>query len=106
MYGGWDYQHRAALGQEPWSRLHGFGPAFFIKFLYFCAPGALILDNRLANAVCQLSRLPHLATGNGLSLAWTPYRYSVYVHWMTQTAQAVGVKPEPWSSPCSSRRET
>jgi hypothetical protein len=45
LYGGYDYEGRAAPGQEPWSRLRGFGPAFFTKFLYFCTPGALILDN-------------------------------------------------------------
>jgi 8-oxoguanine DNA glycosylase-like protein len=65
--GGYDYHDRAAPGQEPWSRLHGFGPAFFTKFLYFSTPGALILDNQLANAV---------------------------LHWMTQTAWTIGVKPE------------
>ena len=94
LYGGNDDQDRAAPGQEPWSRLRGFGPAFFTKFLYFSTPGALILDNRLANAVHKLSQLPHLVTANRQSLAWTPYRYSVYLHWMTQTAQAVGVEPE------------
>ena len=94
LYGGYDYQERAAPGHEPWSRLHGFGPAFFTKFLYFSTPGALILDNRLANAVHRLSHLPNLVTGNGQSQAWTPYRYSVYLHWMTQTARTVGVKPE------------
>jgi hypothetical protein len=94
LYGGYDNQHRAGSGQEPWSRLHKFGPAFFTKFLYFSTPGALILDNRLARAVHRLSQLPHLVTGNGRSLAWTPYRYSVYLHWMIQTAQAVGVEPE------------
>jgi hypothetical protein len=94
LYGGNDYQYRAGSGQEPWSRLRGFGPAFFTKFLYFSTPGALVLDNRLANAVHKLSHLPHLVTGNGQSLAWTPYRYSVYIHWMTQTARAVGAEPE------------
>jgi len=54
----------------------------------------LILDNRLANAVHKLSQLPNLITGNGRSLAWTPYRYSVYLHWMTQTARTVEVEPE------------
>jgi len=38
--------------------------------------------------------LSHLGTGNDLSLAWTPYRYSVYLRWMTQTARAAGVEPE------------
>jgi hypothetical protein len=94
LYGGYDYLDRAAAAHEPWSRLRGFGPAFFTKFLYFCTPGALILDNRLANAVWRLSRLPHLVTGDGLSLAWSPYRYSVYLRWMTQTARTAGVEPE------------
>lgn len=66
-----------------WSGLRGFGPAFFTKFLYFGTPGVLILDNRLANAVHKLSQLPHLVAGNRQSLAWTPNRYSVYLHWMT-----------------------
>jgi hypothetical protein len=93
LYGGNDDRDRAAPGREPWSRLRGFGPAFFTKFLYFCAPGALILDNRLANAVHNLSQLPHLVTGDRRSLAWTPYRYSTYLHWMAQTARTVGVEP-------------
>lgn len=91
LYGGYDYQDRALPGQPPWSRLHGFGPAFFSKFLYFSTPGALILDNRLANAVHRLSQLPNLVTVDGRSLTWTPYRYAVYLHWMTQTARTVGV---------------
>jgi hypothetical protein len=94
LYGGYDYEKRAVPGQEPWSRLHGFGPAFFTKFLYFSTPGALILDNRLANAVFNRSRLPYLVTGNDRSLAWTPYRYAVYIHWMGQTARAAGAEPE------------
>jgi Putative 8-oxoguanine DNA glycosylase OGG-like protein len=94
LYGGHDYENRAAPGQEPWSRLQGFGPAFFTKFLYFSTPGALILDNRLANAVYNQSRLPYLVTGKGRSLAWTPYRYAVYLHWMGQSARAAGVEPE------------
>jgi hypothetical protein len=94
LRGGNGDQDRAEPGQEPWSRLRGYGPAFFTKFLYFSTPGALILDNRLANAAYRLSQLPHLVTGNGRSLAWTPYRYSVYLHWMTQTAQVVGTEPE------------
>jgi hypothetical protein len=94
LYGGDDYRGRAAPGQQPWSRLRGFGPAFFTKLLYFSTPGALILDNRLANAVYDMSRLPHLINANRQSLAWTPYRYSVYLHWMMQTAGAVGVQPD------------
>ena len=62
--------------------------------MYFSTPGALILDNRLANAVYRLSQLPNLVTGDGRSLTWTPYRYSVYLHWMTQTALIVGVAPD------------
>jgi hypothetical protein len=94
LYGGCDPDHRAQAGQQPWSRLRRFGPAFFTKFLYFAVPGALILDNRLANAVYTRSRLPHLVTSDGRFVAWTPYRYAVYLHWMRQTAQTVGVWPE------------
>jgi hypothetical protein len=57
--------------------------AFFTKFLYFSAPGAPILGNRLANAIRKLSKLPHLVTGNRRSQAWTPYRYPVSLHGMT-----------------------
>lgn len=93
LYGGHDYKGRAAAGRPPWSRLHRFGPAFFTKFLYFSTPGALILDNRLANAVSQCGDLPYLVTTDGRSLAWTPYRYAVYLHWMRQTADSLGVSP-------------
>lgn len=92
LYGG--YENRAAPGAQPWDRLRGYGPAFFTKFLYFVAPGALILDNRLAKAVHGLSDMPNLVTADGRSLAWTPYRYAVYVHWMRQTAQAIGVRSD------------
>jgi len=95
LYGGLDYLDRAAPGAEPWSRLLGFGPAFFTKFLYFSTPGALILDNRLANAVHDLSGgMPHLVTKDGRSEPWTPFRYAVYLHWMRQTAATVGVEPD------------
>jgi hypothetical protein len=62
--------------------------------LYFSTPGALILDNRLANAVYSRSRLLYLVTEKGRSLAWTPHRYAVYLQWMGHTARAVGVEPE------------
>jgi hypothetical protein len=94
LYGCHDHHDRAAPGKDPWSRLRGFGSAFFTKFLYFSTPGTLILDNRLANAVNRLSHLPNLVTRDGRPLAWTPYRHAVYLHWMTQTARAVGVEPE------------
>jgi Putative 8-oxoguanine DNA glycosylase OGG-like protein len=94
LYGGYDYETRAAPGQAPWSRLRGFGPAFFTKFLYFSTLGALILDNRLANAVYSRSGIPHLVTAKGQSLAWTPYRYAVYLHWMRQAASTLDISPE------------
>jgi hypothetical protein len=94
LYGGYEPDHRARPGQDPWSRLHKLGPAFFTKFLYFGVPGALILDNRVACAVHERSRLPHLVTADRRSIAWTPYRYAVYLHWMRQTAQTAGVRPE------------
>jgi hypothetical protein len=61
-------------GTAPWARLRGYGPAFFTKFLYFSTPGALILDNRMASAVYQLTGLPFLITDHGHSLPWTPYK--------------------------------
>lgn len=94
FYGGTDYEDRAAPGDERWSRLRGYGPAFFTKFLYFSTPAALILDARMARAVSRLSNLPNLVNTNGTIPAWTPYRYSVYLHWMNQTAEACGATPE------------
>lgn len=94
FYGGHDHEHRAEPGDEHWSRLRGYGPAFFTKFLYFSTPGALILDARMARAVSRLSTLTNLVNPNGTIPAWTPYRYSVYLHWMNQTAAACGVTPE------------
>jgi hypothetical protein len=94
FYGGWDHDDRAPAGDARWARLHKYGPAFFTKFLYFSTPGTLILDNRLANAVYELSGLPKLVTKQGRSLPWTPYRYAVYLHWMQQTADTLGTAPE------------
>jgi hypothetical protein len=94
LYGGYDHKKRAAPGTEPWSRLRGYGPAFFTKFLYFFTPATLILDNRMANAVHRLVKIPGLVTDNGHSLPWTPYRYAVYLHWMRQTAHAIGIEPD------------
>ncbi|HUY45685.1 MAG TPA: hypothetical protein VMV92_08165 [Streptosporangiaceae bacterium] len=94
LYGGYEPDKRAIAGQEPWSRTHGFGPAFFTKFLYFSTPGALILDNRLATAVHALSGLDYLITDDGRSCAWSPYRYAVYLHWMHQTSRALSVPPD------------
>jgi hypothetical protein len=62
--------------------------------LYFSTPAALILDNRLANAVYSRSGIPHLVTAKGQSLAWTPYRYAVYLHWMGQAASTLDISPE------------
>jgi Putative 8-oxoguanine DNA glycosylase OGG-like protein len=94
LYGGCKSGHRAQAGQAPWSRLHKLGPAFFTKFLYFAVPGALVLDNRVANAVYERSGLPHLVAAGGRSVAWTPYRYAVYLHWMQRTARTIGTRPE------------
>ena len=94
LYGGDDDRQRAAPQDERWSRLHGYGPAFFTKFLYFSTPGALILDARMARAVLKLSGTSHLISADGSVPAWTPYRYCVYLHWTSQTAQTVGVTPD------------
>jgi hypothetical protein len=94
LYGGNEHDRRARPGQTPWSRLHKLGPAFFTKFLYFAVPGALILDKRVARAVHALSELRYLVTPDGRSVTWTPYRYAVYLHWMRQTAQAAGIRPD------------
>lgn len=90
LYGGENYKTRAKPNTEPWTRIDGFGPAFFTKFLYFTTPGALILDRVLARKVHSLCEMKHLVDSRGRSLPWTPYRYSVYLHWMRQTAKAIG----------------
>jgi hypothetical protein len=41
LYGGQDYEHRSRPDVAPWSRIAGYGPAFFTKLLYFAVPGAL-----------------------------------------------------------------
>jgi len=94
LYGGHDPKKRAAAFQEPWARVHRYGPAFFTKLLYFSAPGALILDNRLAKAVHRFSGIDYLVTATGRSYAWSPYRYAVYVYWMRQTATLLNVPPD------------
>lgn len=97
LYGGYmsnGSDQRAAPNAQEWARLRRYGPAFFTKLLYFAVPGSLILDNRLANVVYDLSGLPRLVNSVGRSWPWTPYRYAVYLHWMRQTAAAVSVEPE------------
>ncbi|SNY52810.1 8-oxoguanine DNA glycosylase OGG fold protein [Paractinoplanes atraurantiacus] len=89
LYGGQDYDHRRAAGVAPWSRIASYGPAFFTKFLYFAVPGALILDARLARRVARLTGDEYGYLKNGRPVAWTPYRYAVYLHWMRQSAAAV-----------------
>lgn len=80
---------RAASGDDRWSRVAGYGPAFFTKFLYFAGGRALILDNVLAGSVHELSEMKHLVDSHGRARAWSPYRYDVYLHWMEQTAATV-----------------
>ncbi|TXI54392.1 hypothetical protein [Mycolicibacterium mageritense] len=89
FYGGYDYKTRTAPNTAPWTRIDGLGPAFFTKFLYFTTPGALILDRVLARKVHSLSGMPYLVDSKGNSLPWSPYRYSVYLHWMRQTADRI-----------------
>ncbi|MFV8242623.1 hypothetical protein [Mycolicibacterium peregrinum] len=94
FYGGEDPERRAVANLEPWSRIKGFGPAFFTKFLYFTTQGALILDNVLARKVAALSGMPHLVGDGGRSRAWSPYRYAVYLHWMCQAGTALDCSAE------------
>ncbi|MBL7255615.1 8-oxoguanine DNA glycosylase OGG fold protein [Paractinoplanes lichenicola] len=94
LYGGPDYDHRRRPGTPPWSRIASYGPAFFTKFLYFTVPGALILDARLAARVARLTGNDHGYLRNGRPVAWTPYRYAVYLHWMNQAAADVAVSPD------------
>jgi hypothetical protein len=95
LYGGHDYDHRERPGTSPWSRVARYGPAFFTKFLYFTVPGALILDARLARRVARLVDDEHGYLRSGRTVAWTPYRYAVYLHWMTHTAAAVSRQTAP-----------
>lgn len=94
FYGGHDPKQRVAANADGWSRIDNFGPAFFTKFLYFTTPGALILDNVLARRVHDLAGIPHLVVGRGRSVAWSPYRYAVYLKWMHQTAHALDAEPD------------
>ncbi|XVV08288.1 hypothetical protein ACQP2X_25930 [Actinoplanes sp. CA-131856] len=89
LYGGKNYDQRRAAGEGPWSRIASYGPAFFTKFLYFTVPGGLILDARLARRVARLTGSEYGYLKNGRPVAWTPYRYAVYLHWMRQSAAAV-----------------
>ena len=59
-----------------------------------CTSARPARSSSTTNAVHRLSQLPNLVTGDGRSLTWTPYRYSVYLQWMTQTARTVGVAPD------------
>ena len=94
FYGGHDPMQRASANTAGWSRIDNFGPSFFTKFLYFTTPGALILDNVLARRVRDLAGIPHLVVGRGRSVAWSPYRYAVYLKWMHQTAHALDAAPD------------
>ena len=95
LYGGSDHDCRTSPGTAPWSRIDAYGPAFFTKFLYFTVPGALILDARLAGRVAQLTGREYGYLAKGRPVAWTPYRYAVYLHWMRQTAAAISVHTAP-----------
>jgi hypothetical protein len=64
LYGGQASQDRAAPGQEPWSRLHGFGPAFFTKFLYFCTPTVTSEAVEAGSGVAWRTSAGHLAGHN------------------------------------------
>ena len=94
LYGGHDPKDRAEANAADWSRIDNFGPAFFTKFLYFTTPGALILDNVLARRVHDLAHVPHLVVDRGRSVAWSPYRYAVYLNWMQQTAGTLRIEPD------------
>ncbi len=72
FYGGEDPKNRAAPNSPPYARIHGLGPAFFTKFLYFTSSTSLILDNVLARKVHELSGLPYLVRSGGQSYVWTP----------------------------------
>lgn len=72
----------------------GWGPAFFTKWLYFAdqAGGrsrALILDNRVAHRLQQLTGMPYLVDRRRRSLRWTTYRYAVYVAWAHAAADQI-----------------
>lgn len=77
-------------------RVPYWGPAFFTKLLYFADPErrALILDNRMARIVHQLSDMEHLVNKGRASERWTAWRYGVYLAWMRQTAERLQVQPD------------
>lgn len=94
LYGGYvpdEGPARAAPGRGEYARLQWYGPAFFTKLLYFFHDRALILDNALAHRVHALGG-PDGLVKRGRSLAWSPYRYAVYLNWMEQTASQLARK--------------
>lgn len=95
LYGGYNSRRRAQPNQEPWVRIKWFGPAFFTKFLYFTTDGALILDRVLARRVASLSGMEYFVRRDGKPFEWSPYRYSVYLHWMRQTAGKLALDCTP-----------
>ncbi len=72
-----------------------FGPPFFTKLIYFAGEqvGGLILDRVLAQAVFDITAMPHLLDAAGNQIDWIPYRYAVYLYWMQQTAARLPGSP-------------
>lgn len=83
-------------GRGPTRTVPYWGPAFFTKLLYFADPSrrALILDNRLAWIVHELSGIENLVDKRGRSKRWTRWRYAVYLAWMYQVADQLEVQPD------------
>lgn len=73
------------------------GPAFFTKLLYFAGEDVevgrrpLILDALLARQVHALTGMEYLVDRRDRALRWGAWRYGVYLAWMGQTADNVGV---------------
>jgi hypothetical protein len=48
----------------------------------------------LAKQVKALSEMQYVVENKGQSLAWSPYRYAVYLHWMRRTASMLQCAPD------------
>lgn len=95
FYGGSAPRSRCRPLQAPHTRIRHFGPSFFTKLIYFAGEegGGLILDRVMARAVADIAGMPHLLTESGRAIAWTPYRYAVYLDWMHATAARLAGSP-------------
>ncbi|MER6349676.1 8-oxoguanine DNA glycosylase OGG fold protein [Streptomyces sp. NPDC001595] len=110
--------HEGAIAAyERLSTLHGLGPAFHTKFLYFAGlalpevrgPLPLILDSVLAGVLRRHATRAGHAAGYDWSEAianrvwgrgnWTSHRYDVYLRWMHEANDHLTTASKDWRVP-------